>query len=373
MEGILLFLADVASRLLTSLWFWILCLILLLGFLLLTLYRRAKLAALEKVSYTRAFSADGIFVGEELELIEAIQNPSWFPLFGVRVDFFMPSGVTVDGIVCKEYQKLTSVFHIPPFSRVQKTHVLRADRRDHYRLYNATIEYRKNEFLFSVPLDFYAYPDRYDADASLSPDLYHAGNAISHRKYIEDPFFLSGIRPYQTGDPMRSINFKASVRSFSGGMRQLMCNSYDSSRKYDSMIFLDLTAYPEAVFDGTDQIEIGLRAACFLFCEAVTNGGRVGFAANCTVGDAHFVHIPCGSGDIHSKRILEYFAEITGFAQRDYSMTALLEHLAPSLAPGTDLYLVTPFVSPKMARLLHALERAGRNVCIIELKGRRIA
>jgi len=354
-------------RLLTSPWFWLLLLTLLVWRLLLAAYRRLKLSALERMDYTRAVSVDGVFVGEELTLTEIVRNPSWFPLLSVHVDFFMPSGVTVDGIQCVEYTKLTSVFHVPPFSTATRTHTVRVDRRNKYCMSNASVVYRKYEFLYTVPSTFYAYPNQYDADVSLSPDLYRAGNAIANRKYLEDPFFLSGIRPYVSGDPLRAVNFKASARSFSGGKPQWMCNRYDSSRHYDSMIFLDLTSYAQAPMDNTEQIEAGLRSACYLFCQAVNNGGRVGFAANCAVGSSQYSHIPCGSGEPHTKTVLEHFAELSPYGQRDYSMSALLGQLTPDLPTGTDLYLITPFVDSKVAALLRMLERAGRNVCVLPL------
>ena len=369
MEGVLLNLADFTSRLLSSLWFWMILLIVAVWRFLVFVYRRLKLKALDRVIYSRSFSTDGIFVGETLELIETIRNPSWFPLFGVKMEFFMPSGLTVDDIKCKEYTKLTSIFNIPPYSTVKKTHTVKADRRDHYKLFSTNIKYRAFEYTFESPIDFYAYPNRYDADASFSPYIYRAGDAISNRKYIEDPFFISGIRSYRVGDPMRSINFKASVRSFSGGVRRLMCNDYDSSRNYDSMIFLDLTSHSEVSMDGSEQIELGLRYACYLFCEAIKNGGNVGFSTNCTIGTSRYVHIPCGSSDLHTKRILEQFSEISPYAKRDYSMPAILQKLSPQLPKGTDIYLITPFVDDKTADILHTLQRMGRNVQVIPLVG----
>ena len=369
MEGILQNLADFALRLLSSLWFWIVLLIVLVWSFLVFVYRRLKLSVLDKVTYSRAFSTDGVFVGETLELIETIRNPSWFPLFSVKVEFFMPSGVTVDDIPCKEYTKLTSIFNIPPYSTVKKTHTVKADRRDHYKLFSSSIKYRAFEYTFDSTIDFYAYPNRYDADASFSHDIYRAGDAISSRKYIEDPFFLSGIRGYRMGDPMRSINFKASVRSFSGGVRRLMCNDYDSSRNYDSMIFLDLTSHSEVSMDAEDQIELGLRYACYLFCEAIKNGGNVGFSTNCAVGSSRYIHIPCGSSVLHTKRILEQFAEISPYARRDYSMPAILQNHSPQLAKGTDIYLITPFVDDNTSEILYTLRRMGRNVQVIPLVG----
>ena len=263
MSAILSIILDVVLDILTSPWFWITLGIIVLFLILRSIYRKLKTWALGYLRYSRAFSSDGIFVGESLELIEKVENHSWFPLFSVQIEFFVPAGITVDELVCREYTKVTSFCFVPPFSTVQKKHTITANKRDHYKLNTASVVYRSNEFIFSDQLDFYAYPNCDGATLTLNTDLYHAGNAISDRKYIEDPFFISGIRPYRAGDPMRSINFKASLRSFSGGVRQLVSNNYDSSRNYDSMIFLDLTTYPENSLRAEYQLELGLKYTCF--------------------------------------------------------------------------------------------------------------
>ena len=362
-------LAGFVGRMVRSPAFWIALLAGIACWILLTLYRRAKLRALDKITYSRHFSTDGIFVGETLELIETIRNPGWFPLFRVRVEFFMPAGLTVDEIECKKHTKVTSIFYIPPYATVQKVHTVRADKREHFRMFTSYVRYRKTEYTFESPIDFYAYPNQYDGDASFAPDIYHAGETVASRKYIEDPFFLSGIRAYRPGDPMRSINFKASARGFSGGIRQLMSNDYDSSRNYNSMILLDLSSYSDALMNAEEHIEIGLRYACYLFCEALKNGGNVGFVTNCAVGDNRYIHVPCGSGTTHTKKILEQFAEISINAKHDYSVNVILQTIAPELPRGTDIYLITPFVDDKMAGLLHILRRMGRNVEVILLTG----
>lgn len=364
-------LTSFVGRIILSPWFWIALLAIAVFGGLSILYRQAKLRALDKIVYNRSFSTDGVFVGETLELVETIRNPGWFPLFRVRVEFFMPAGLTVDGIECKKHTKVTSIFHIPPYATTKKVHTVRADKREHFRMYTSFVRYRDTEYTFDSPIDFYAYPNQYDADASFAPDIYHSGDAIAARKYIEDPFFLSGIRTYRPGDPMRAINFKASARTFSGGMRQLMSNDYDSSRNYNTMILLDLSSYSEAPMNADVQIETGLRYACYLFCEALKNGGNVGFATNCAVENARYIHIPCSSGTLHTKLILEQFAEISSNAKRDYSVNVILQTIAPELARGTDIYLITPFVDDKMAGLLHSLRHVGRNVEVILLSGGR--
>lgn len=367
MQAFLLIIADIFVTLITSLWFWIVLLSALLIGVIAFVYHKLKLWALGQISYSRRFSTDGVFVGESLELIETIDNNSFVPLFSVRIDFFVPEGLTIDGLSCKEYTKVTSICYLPPFSTVYSRHTVSPDRRDHYRLSTASIVYRKNEFIFEDSLDFYAYPNRFGSKVRLTEDLYHAGNAISERKYIEDPFFLSGIRPYRAGDPMRSINFKASLRSFSGGARQLVTNNYDSSRSFDSLILLDLATYEASSIKEEEQLELGLEYTCFLFCEALKNAGRVGFATNCAIGEGRYVYIPCSSGDAHTKTMLQTFAELSYYARRDFSMTAILKRVASELTQGTDVYLVTPFVDDELANLLSALERREFSVRVIPL------
>lgn len=359
--------ADLFIGTITSLWFWIAVGAILLFLLIRTAYRRLKTAALDKLEYARAFTSDGVFVGESLELIEHIENHSWFPLFSVKVEFFVPAGITIDGLSCKEYTKVTSFSFVPPYSATQKRHTITPNKRDHYRLATSTVVYRKNEFIFSDSLEFYAYPNYSDTKIPVESDLYHAGNAISEKKYIEDPFFMAGIRPYRAGDPMRAINFKASLRSFSGGMRQLVCNNYDSSRNYDSMLFLDLATYSQRSLNAEHQLELGLRYACFLASETIKNAGRIGFAANCAVGEQRYVHLPCSSGDAHTKALLETFADLAWFSRRDYSMTAIVKSVLPKLSPGTDIYLITPFVDDELARMISYAERSGCSVQTIFL------
>lgn len=366
------FFGNVVGTVLASPIFWIIAGILALAVALVLIYRKLKLWALSQIAYSRHFSTDGIFAGESFTMTEVLHNPTLFPLFFVEMEFFVPSGLTVDGIKCSEFTKSASIFHIPPCSTVQKDHKVTSDKRDHYILQNASVEYRKNEFVFEVPIDVYVYPNKYYADMDLSEDVKLAGEAIANKKYVEDPFFFSGIRKYMPGDSMRQINYKASVRSFSGGQRQLMCNFYESSRSYDTMIYLDLTDYsPQDAFEECNSIlESGLRCACHLFCQAETNGGKVGFVANCETDLGKYVNIPIGTGHMHAKKILECFSLISSYARNDYSIHSLLLE-AVKLPEDTDIYFITSYMTDKNAQLINGLRRMGRSVSVIGLEADR--
>ncbi len=360
---------DFLRRLLSQKWFWILVAVAVALILLLVLYRKLKTDALSHLEYARYFSSDGVFAGESFEMVEVVHNPTMFPLFFVNMDFFIPAGLTVNGVKCYEYKKCTSTFHIPPRATAKKVHEVISEKRDHYKLKNVSLVYRKNEFTFEAPIEIYVYPDKYYDDVDLSELIRLTGDAIANKKYVEDPFFFSGIRRYNAGDSMRQVNFKASVRSFSGGVRQLMCNFYESSRNFDTMIYLDLTEYH--VVEGYEKyceaLERGLRCACYLFCQAQTYGGKVGFVTNSSTEDSRYVNIPCDTGNLHTKKILECFAEITPYARHDFSMNSLLQD-AIKLPNGTDIYLITPYVDDKNAELIRSLERVGKSVSVIKIQ-----
>lgn len=375
MQKFLLYVVDLLATILTSKLFWILLGIIIALVLIIIWYRKLKIRAIEKLEYQRKLSTDGVFAGEDFILTEVLHNPTWLPLISVKMEFFVPAGFTIDDIVCEKYTKIMSIFYIPPHATVTKDHKVQADIRGYYTLETSIIKYRKNEFLFSAPLHMHVYPKYSEIVADMPPDLYRVGNSISKSKYIEDPFFVSGIRKYMAGDPMRNINFKASARSFSGGMLQLMSNNYDSSRNFDSMIFLDLFNYAD---NGTletqkQQLEYGLSYSCYLLSEIIKHGGSAGFSANCAIGEKPYVYIPCGTGTVHTKSILECFAKINYFDKHNYSITALLEKCLTELSRDTDIYLITPVLESSTAKMLRNIQNTGRNVCVIPLKEREDA
>ncbi len=351
---------DFFAIVVTSVYFLIFILTLLLALVIRRGYVSLKLVALGTLSYSRHFSVDGVFEGGEVELIEEVKNDSFFPLFFVRLDFYAPDGLVVDGLFCRGQMKLTSVFNILPRSTVTKTHRVGAVRRDHYVLETVSIKYRKNIFDFNAPAELYVYPGKFRAPAFREPDILRSGEAHSLWRGVEDRFFVSGVRDYRYGDPMRNINFKATARASSGGSYRLMSSSYDSSRDFGAMIFLDLTPYPEVTSEPADSerlLENGLSSACYIFGETVAGGGRVGFAANAAVGGKRYIFRPPGSGRGHIKEILESFAEITYFKRRDYSFNALVRQLAPEIRLDIDIYILTPFPDEALSRTVTELGR----------------
>lgn len=372
MKAVIDFLSSVYEtfgRIITSTLFWKISLVIFIIVFVFVFYRKRKLHALSRLEYSRVFSSDGVFASESFEFTEILHNTTFFPLFKVKMEFFMPGGFTVDEVKCLEHTKVTSVFHIPPKSSVKKTHIVCANKRGSYNLETASICYAKNEFTFSIPFNIKVYPNCCGLESSMPPDMFRIGDSISKRKCIEDPFFISNIRPYRYGDPFSSVNFKASARSFSGGYRQLMCNTFDTSRDFDSMIIVNLTEYSNKIssFENEECLEKSLGYCCYLFSEILNQGGRVGFACNCQIGSKSHIYIPCSSGDIHVKNILDSIAEISYYGRHDCSINSILEKFSAEAPKNVDLYFITPEIDHKLSNNIEKIEYGGNHVCIIVL------
>jgi len=340
-------------------------------------YIALKTKYIGRLQYSREFSSDGAFARERFELIETVTNDTLVPLFFVRYEFFVPEGLTVDGEYCASYAKRTSRFHLLPRSTVRKVHTVYSDKRGLYTLQNANVTYRKVYYELESETHIYVYPDCAGLYYDMGTDIYRAGDMISRRRIPEDPFCFAGIRQYRAGDPIRSINFKASAHAFVNGMRALMSNEYESSRNYDTMIFMDAASYSEAELSPEESKEVfegSLNASTYLFCETVKNGGRIGFAANCPTKDSNYTFVPCGSGMLHNKEILERFAEISYYSQRNYSFEALIKNGLPQSPRGVDFYFITTYVNSSLAETLSRFRSLGYSIYVIDMaRGKRRA
>lgn len=375
MDAFVTKLADLVFRIIFSYITAILLLAAIVVFLLWRLYLRLRSRALEQVEYERFFSADGVFCGTELCMTEVLRNPTWFPLFFVEVSFFAPDGLCFDGVERQGYQRLRSVFQLMPHSGAVREHSVRALRRDRYRMEAAQIVWRDNAYEFDVPLQLSVYPAQFEAPLDILPDSHRLGDRLAANRFIEDPYFTSGIREYRRGDPMRNIDFKASARTMSRGRRQLMSRDCDSSRNFDAMVLLDLTPYPEVcstLAHNRALTENGLRLACYLLRETVRNGGRFGLAANIESlqysVNRPFILIPCDTGMPHMKHVLETFAAIPIYrTARDYSFSALIRDFRNMIPRDMDVYLLTAGAEGGHGPLIREMERAGNTVTIVRI------
>lgn len=340
------------------------------------LRKKVRKVFIRRLEYKRCFSDDGVYCGASLKLVEEITNRSFLPLFFVDMGFYVPAGLIVDGVdVPREEQNryCSSRFHVMPFSRVVRTHRVVGQFRGHYCMDTVTVPIdSKNIHSFSAPCEVFVYPSMLSRLKRPINDFMMQGETISNSRFLKDPFLASGLREYRFGDPVNSVNFKASARSFKGGVRQLMVNNYDSSTNYNVMILFNYQIDSDVIQSSEEFetfAEYGLSYINTFLYQAYKNGGRVGFAANATKNaqSLAYVYHRCQGGNAHMVEILKSLATVENYT--GFSFSALIDLIINDVASDTEVVIISSRKSDAAPERIAALRRKCRSVSTVSLTG----
>lgn len=367
---------NTVSRVVRSPWFVALMIVLgvaLLIFLLARLYFRLRTAHLSNIEYERHFAIDGVYEGEEVELIETIRNRGFFPLFFVDVESYLPPELRVtDYETGDEMPYLLSRFQLMPYMQIRRRHKLRCVKRGYYAVQTASIYDRGGAVPLESPADLYVYPK------VIPMDLYRLavgrmqGEYTALRPLYSDPFSLSGIRDYRFGDTVSQINFKASARvPLSGSSASpLKVNSRDFCASRRLMIYMDFHLPVGTIMTSEDyerRAERGLSFCSALMRDAVFTGYAVGFAANCKLPDGSLsLRFPPDSSESHLMEMMRTLAAMIPYDGASFA--SLLEHDLVEGMRDTEVVIFCYVQGEEMLTRIAELERLGNSVKIVPLE-----
>ncbi len=349
---------------------------LLLLFILFKIYGSMRASRLGRIVYERTFSEEGVYEGEEVELIETIRNTGFFPLLGVDIESYFYNELNLD-----EYepdpgstmQYVISRFNLWPYMQIRRRHKLTAKKRGHYKLQVATIYAKKAPIPLEAPTELYVYPQAVPLNLPSMAVGRMQGDFISLRPLFTDPFSLAGIRDYRFGDPVSQINFKASARvpmtGFSASPLKVNARDYCASRKL--MVYMDFHLPMGSKIDGKEydrRAERGLSFCAALVRDAIYGGFSVGFAANCKTMEGELsMRFDCESSDAHLVSILKEMAKMN--PADGASFASLLEHDIREGMRDTEIIMISFATHEEVLDRVDALEQLGNSIQTIILEG----
>ena len=344
-----------------------------------TLYYNAKVKLVRRLRYRREFSVPGAFEGGELFVVETIYNPSPLPVFFADVESYIYNSLKLldlpGGEIDSAMQLITSRFHLMPYMEVTRRHRIRCMRRGYYRLNTACIVTRsigvEKATYFDFEMELYVYPKIAELGAVSYPVNFIQGDSISRRRIIHDPFSVSGIRNYASGDPFNAINFKATAKSGFQGMHSIKVNKLDHCSDRIFMVYINFQTSPEITGIPTDiyesLMEQALSFAAFFVGEALCCGYKVGLAANCrTVGGARHITFPIVGGLYHIEEMLREMAKVQ--IGRGVSFPWLLEGAMRADVCNAEVFVMTTYIDQSMDDSLTALRMRNNAVTVVELE-----
>ena len=203
--------------------------------------------ALDNLRLKVDFSKNVAGCGEDIELIEVVENKKRLPLPFIILKFVTPLELKFYDTLktpTSDFTYREDMLTMKPFSKHTRRIKVKCSKRGYYVFPRVGIT-TSDMFLFE------RFTKDFDNAASLMvlPKVLKTSiteilmsvtlsELQSRRTIVTDPFSLAGIREYGPNDPMKSINWKASAK-----VGELMVNQNASTCAQKVNIFLNLEAY----------------------------------------------------------------------------------------------------------------------------------
>ncbi|MDB5084915.1 MAG: hypothetical protein JWN30_1801 [Bacilli bacterium] len=350
---------------------WIILFVLVILFVQEQIYKRWGLS---RISYSRYFNVVTAFPGDEIQMIEQIGNHKLLPVPWVRLESRLHPSLSFQNQAnqLNENEQLhRSLFSLTPYLQITRRHKVICTKRGCYDLKSAAItcgdlfglEQTYQSVNFSNRL--LVYPALIPLSEIPLPSHSLQGNLLVKRWILPDPFLVSGVRAYTDGDPLNSINWKATARAGS-----LQVQQHDFTADQELMIGLNFVTASE-VWDSVTQpdlVETGISYAASLAQYVIAQGLNVGFICNGGLIDQPDEPVRLEHLNSHDQLnlMLETMAKL--ILKPSLAFYRLLKEENDAQRTRTDYLLLTAVVDERTQEQIDLLRRTGNSVEIVWLK-----
>lgn len=336
------------------------------------LYKRFLLKGMV---YKRSITDTAAFEGQKLYLIEEIENNNLLPIPWMKAESRISPNLRLASDKNMEqgaggYHR--SVFSIMPFYRIRRRHEVTCLHRGDYNVGNVTIT--SGDILgFISKISTYdnetrllVYPNPMGRDRML--ECFHSlqGDVVVRRYINPDPFHVAGVREYQAGDPMSSINWKATARTNS-----LQVYKYDYTADSNILILFNIdSSSKQDPFPNEEEcrrIEFGIHFCAAVAEKTIKQGIATGFCSNGHFRDmTEFVNIPARCSKPQLFNILEAMAKLQ--LHRALSFYTMIKNMRGTIPKDTDILIVTLYMDESIEAEITQLRRDGHQVELLAIQ-----
>jgi uncharacterized protein (DUF58 family) len=321
--------------------------------------------ALDKLSYTRQFSATRAFYGDEVTVELVAQNAKPLPIARLDVQEYVgPNVRIVDQTLVRSAETaqliFRTMFSLGMYERVSHRYTLLCHRRGWHRLgpvkmtandpfgmASRNMELEKQEGVL-------VYPRVVPITELVVPARQPLGDMKPSTPLVEDPMRMSGVRPYIPGDSPKRIHWRATART-----GEMQTRVYEPSATPVAAVFLDTITFSH-LWEGQNSnlLELSVTVAASMAQQLLEGRHQVGMYANAPLPNrARTVRISPGRRPGQLTRIFESLAMLApAFGDRIEKMLA--EEL-PRLPWGASIVIITSRIHPDLQRTLVRMARSG--------------
>ena len=228
------------------------------------------------------FSKSRAVQGETVILSESITNRKLLPVPMLHLRFKVSRDLQFEDSRQNEvtdYYNRNELFSLLMFQKVTRRLPFRCKKRGVYTIKTASLMgsglLLSEEYLLEFPTDtrLIVYPKAVSSNRFERMFETMLGSVYTQRFLHEDPFSFRGIRDYQFGDPMKSINWKASAKTM-----DFKVNVLDFTTEQRVELYLNLDR--ETLTTNNEVLEESIRLAKTFAARLTSMGMRTALYTN---------------------------------------------------------------------------------------------
>jgi uncharacterized protein (DUF58 family) len=290
---------------------------------------------LRALSYERHLASDRVVWGERLKMELVVRNAKLLPLPWLHIEDLVSHGAVVDRHPLERSEQpgldiLHGTWSVGWFERVTRPLQIVGTHRGIYRFVSARMKVA-DLFAPAARTEERPMPGTYRVVPRIVPvraaetQSPIVGASRAKRGLYEDASLFAGVRPYQAGDHVRRIHWKATAR-----LGRPVSRRYDPVREREVVLAVDMQTLPgpywQMVFD-EDLVEGLCVTALSLARSLIDDGVAVGLAVNAFSNrPQRTVFLPPSAAPSQVATAADLLAAISPFASLGFS--ALLASLA---------------------------------------------
>lgn len=342
-----------------------------MGLLVVGTARLWNRVSLENVTYEREFSQRRVFIGEKTTLSITLTNRKPLPLGRVRVEDEIPASMEltdahVVGSPNPEGKTLMHSASMSWYERIRWTYEFQCSRRGFFRIGPSILRSGDLFGFFSseeIARDrdyVLVYPRIVSLPEIGMPSARPLGETRGGIRIFEDISRPMGLRDYQMGDPLKTVDWKATAR-----MQELQVRTYEPSSSMAVILAVAVDTM-EHTWEGYSAIHLEriITAAASLAVYASERQYSLGLFSNGTpvLADRPMKIAPSQSPD-QLTIILEALASIRPLPMG--SIAGQLGHQWRSFPLGATIVIVLSLVADELPQILDNMRAHGYKLVVV--------
>lgn len=329
--------------------------------------------SLKNLHYKCEFSTQEAYEGDEITLIETVENRKFLPVLWLKVDIFTSVWLEfADGVsvVAQDSRYITSWFKLKGYQRTTRTWKVKCTKRGIFDIKSVSLasgditkSYKKS-LQFDVNASLIVYPSITDEDRVHFHERAVQGNVVVKRWILEDPFMVSGVREYTENDSMNKLHWNATAKT-----GHLMVKKNEFTSRPGIALLLNIQSQYREYYGTINKklIEYGIKIAATILDRALEQGIPVRFGTNGIIPgqDKEGILTAEASGKQHTREILGILSQLE--LRKSCYFEDFLKKTAGNIE-NSDIIIITAYMTDEIYNIIQELNAKENYVKVIALQ-----